>query len=175
MLRGCEMSKLNYEQKMRLKFNQYAHRTAYKRLKTAIEENNDHEIYSSIGELLLWVMTTHEWHKIHGQNGYEKRALEDEKGILLYGLAHAYNSMKHNMKFFVMHNKQAGFSFESLDFSNLDFKPTIHWINSNNLLDEGFENQKRNYINHIEGKEVLSIFDDVLIFLNREFQTLYFG
>ncbi|MBU8773177.1 hypothetical protein [Cytobacillus oceanisediminis] len=169
------MSDLKYEERMRLKFNQYAYSKAYKRLKMAIDENNNHEIYSSIGELLLWVMTTHEWHKVHGQSDYTKRARKDNKGTLLFGLAHAYNSLKHNMKLFVMHNKHDGFSFENVDFSNFDFRPfIIKWIKADNLLDEGYDNQRRNYINFIEGKEVLETFDEVLIFLNNENQTLLF-
>jgi hypothetical protein len=174
-LRRTEMSSLKNEQKMRLKFNQYAYSTAYKRLQRAIEDNNDYEIYSAIGELLLWVMTTHEWHKEHGSSKYLKRTLENKKGVLLYGLAYAYNSMKHNMKLFIIHEKQDGFTFERVDFSKLDFRPfTVHWIKAADLLEEGFDNQRRNYIKHIEGKEVIETFNDVLIFLNNENQTILF-
>jgi hypothetical protein len=169
------MTNLKYEQKIRLKFNQYASRTAFQRLEKAIIENNDHEIYTAIGELLLWVMTTHEWHKEHGLEDYQERVRKDTRGVLLLGLAHAYNSMKHNMKLFVMHNKHEGFSFEKIDFSNLDFRPsTVHWVKAVNLLDEGFINQQRNYIKHLEGKEILTTFDDVLKFLNNENQKILF-
>jgi hypothetical protein len=168
------MSELKYEQKMRLKFNHYASRTAYKRLEKAIEEANDHEIYAAIGELLLWVMTTHEWHKKHGSADYLNRAGKDEKGVLLFGLQHAYNSMKHNMRLFVIHNK-SGFNFNNLDFNNLDFNPyAVRWIKSVNLLDEGLPNQQRNYTRYLEDKDVLKTFTDVLLFLNSEMQNLLF-
>ncbi|WP_066307780.1 hypothetical protein [Bacillus sp. FJAT-29814] len=168
------MSELNYEQRMRLKFNHYASITAFKRLEKAIEESNDHEIYSAIGELLLWVMTTHEWHKKHGLADYYNRAGQDEKGLLLFGLAHAYNSMKHNMKLFVIHNK-IGLHFNNIDFNKIDFRPyAVRWIKAANLLDEGFPNQQKNYVDYIEDKDVLKTFNDVLIFLNNEMQTLIF-
>jgi hypothetical protein len=169
------MTELKYEQKMRLKFNHYASRTAYKRLEKAVEEANDHEIYSAIGELLLWVLTTHEWHKEHGLTDYLKRAGQDEKGVLLFGLAHAYNSMKHNMKLFIIHNK-TGFNFNNLDFSNLDFNPyAVRWVRAINLLDEGLPNQQKNYVRYIEDKDVLKTFNDAQIFLNKEMQTLFFN
>ncbi|SDM17088.1 hypothetical protein [Bacillus sp. OK048] len=168
------MSELKYEQKMRLKFNHYASGKAYKRLEKAIEEANDHEIYSGIGELLLWVMTTHEWHIEHGLPDYLNRTGEDEKGVLLFGLKHAYNSMKHNMKLFVIHNK-TGFNFNSIDFNNLDFSLyAVRWINAPNLLDGGYPNQQRNYVRYLEGKDVLETFNDALQFLNNEMQTLFF-
>jgi hypothetical protein len=168
------MSELKYEQRMRLKFNNYACSTAFKRLEKAIEEANDHEIYTAIGELLLWVMTTHEWHKKHGLADYFNRAEKDKKGVLIFGLAHAYNSMKHNMKLFVIHNK-AGFNFNNLDFNNLDFNPySVRWIKAVNVLDEGYQNQQRNYVRYLEEKDVLGTFKDVLLFLNNEMQTLLF-
>lgn len=168
------MPELRYEQKMRLKFNHYASRTAYKRLEKAIEEANNNEIYSAIGELLLWVMTTHEWHKGHGSADYLIRVGQDGKGVLLLGLAHAYNSMKHNMKLFVIHNK-IGFNFNNLDFNNLDFRPyAVRWIRAANLLEGKYPNQQRNYVRYLEDKDVLETFGYALIFLNNEMQTLFF-
>lgn len=169
------MTNYSYEQRMRLKFNMYSYSTAYKRLTKAIEENNDHEIYAAIGELLLWVMTTHEWHKEHGAKEYQSKTRSDKRGMLLYGLAHAYNSMKHNMKLVVMHNKEEGFSFEKMDFSNFDFRPfKFCWIKAGNLLEGKYPDQKKNYIEFIEGKEVLKTFQEVLSFLNRENQHILF-
>lgn len=169
------MSNLNYENKMRLKFNQYAYSTAYKRLNRAIEDNNDHEIYSAIGEMLLWVMNTHQWHIEHGETDYKDRSLNDERGVLLYGLAHAYNSMKHNMSFFTIHNK-TGFSFENFSLIELDLRPVvIRWINSKNVLNDArYKKQQENYIKYIEGKEVVDTFESVLLFLNNENQKFYF-
>ena len=163
------MSKLNYEQKMRLKYNQNASRTAYIRLSKAIETYDNNGIYSSIGELLLWVMTTHKWHKTHGLIDYDSRRMSNENGLIISGLSHAYNSMKHNMEIFNIHNKKQGFSFSSFSFSNLDFRPyTVHWIEAGKLLNGKYENQKQNYITYIEGKEVLKTFNEALIFLNKE-------
>jgi hypothetical protein len=59
------MSVLSYEQTRRLKSNLYASRTAFERLEKAMNEDDDNEMYTAIGELLLWIMTTHEWFKKH--------------------------------------------------------------------------------------------------------------
>ncbi|PLR76140.1 hypothetical protein CU633_17270 [Bacillus sp. V3-13] len=169
------MGELLYEQRMRLKYNLYACRTAYKRLENAIKENDNHEIYAAIGELLLWVMTTHEWYKKHGNPNYLQRLKEDSHGVFLFGLSHAYNSLKHNMKLFILHNKEDGFSFNNIDFNNFDFRPyKLFWVTSVNILDEGFENQRRNYEKYIEGKDVPDTFNSALIFLNQEAQSILF-
>jgi hypothetical protein len=169
------VSDLLYENRMRLKYNHYAYTTAFRRLKNAIEKNNDHEIYTAIGELLLWVMTTHEWYIKYGLSDYEERAKQDNNGTLLYGLRHAYNSMKHNMNFFVIHNKKQGFSFDNIDYSNWDFRPIIiTWSKAINKLEEGKETQIVNYKKHIEDQEVLETFEKVLVFLNSEYQKVIF-
>ncbi|MFS0864135.1 hypothetical protein [Fredinandcohnia sp. 179-A 10B2 NHS] len=166
---------LSFEHKRRLKSNQYAYTTAYRRLKIAIEEYNSNEIYSAIGELLLWIMNAHDWHLKHGFKDYKTRCKKDKKGVLLYGLRHAFNSMKHNMKFFTIHNTLQGFSFDNFSFDNMDFRPyTINWVIKDGLLDEGCKEQQENYVKHLEGKEVLDTFDDVILFLNNEFNKVYF-
>ncbi len=169
------MSDHRYELRMRLKFNLYACRTAKDRLEKAIENNDNHEIYTAIGELLLWIMTTNEWFIKHGLKDYKRRANRDPKGTLILGLAHAYNSMKHNMDFFTIHYKNAGFSFNNIDFANLDFRPSaVRWIYAGELLKGVFESQRINYIKYIEGKEVLDTFNDALLFLNNEAQKYLF-
>lgn len=117
------MSKFLYEQRMRLKYNMHAYQKVYKRLEKAIENNDDHEVYAAIGKLLLWVITTHEWHKVHGEKDYEKRRNSNDKGLIISGLLHAYNSIKHNMELFTIHYKKGGFSFSDFSFSEFDFRP----------------------------------------------------
>ncbi|MEC5422399.1 hypothetical protein QGM71_02700 [Virgibacillus sp. C22-A2] len=165
------MSDLKYEHKMRLKFNQYSSRTAYKRLKEGINTNNDHEIYAATGELLLWIMTTDEWHLEHGMEDYIDRRNKNKNGMLLNGMRHAYNMMKHNMGFFQIHQKEGGLKFP-VRFP-VNFKITVRWVVAGEVLNGTYPNQKQNYIKHLEGKEVIQTFSQVLTFLNVENQKFH--
>jgi len=156
-----------FHYKMRLRFNKYASRTAYERLKNAIRENADLEIYASTGELLLWVLTTDEWHKIHGASDYEQKRDRNTNGIIMSGLRHAYNMMKHNMGFIQIHQKEGGLRTPfTLPMTLTEVK--VIWMPAGEVLNGKHPNQKNNYINHIEGEEVLETFTRVLTFLNQE-------
>lgn len=168
-----EVANINLEHKLRLKFNQYACRKAYKRLETAINENDDHEIYATTGELLLWVLTTEEWHLSHGDDDYKKRRDNSVNGILIKGLRHAYNMVKHNMEFISIHHKEGGLT---LPFTLPMTLPVIKvlWMSAGEVLNGRHPNQKENYVKHIEGKEVLKTFSQVMIFLNSESKKYIF-
>ena len=141
----------------RLENNHYALKNAYYRLKKAIDLNHDQEIYSATGEVLLWVMTTNEWHQKHNK-GYKKRRNKDDNGQILFGLLHAYNSMKHNMDFIKIHKKEGGFSFP-ISFP-LEIPPlTVNWMEEGEVLKGKQPDQKKNYEMYIEGKEVLDTFN----------------
>lgn len=150
----------------RLRNNHYAINNAFQRLKDAVDSNIDVDIYVATGEMLLWIMTTSEWHLEHNE-GYRQRRNKDKKGQLLFGLLHSYNLMKHNMEFITLHQKEGGFSFP---FSfPVVFPPiTVHWAKAGDLLVGKFESQKENYVKYIEGKEIIDTFKDVLFFLNQE-------
>ncbi|WP_117168878.1 hypothetical protein [Paraliobacillus sediminis] len=166
------MSDKLFQHKMRLKFNMYSSRTAYNRLEKAIEENNNHEIYASTGELLLWVLTTDEWHKKNGDSNYESKRDNSDGGKIMSGLRHAYNMVKHNMDLFEINQKEGGRKFPfSFPMTFPEIK--VFWI-PGKTLDGLHKNQKENYIEHIEGKEVLKTFSQALTFLNQESQKYIF-
>ncbi|GIN38446.1 hypothetical protein [Heyndrickxia oleronia] len=154
----------------RLENNRYSLEKAFERLKNAIKQREEQEIYAAIGETLLWFLTTEEWHKKHNR-GYKKRKESDENGEILFGLLHAYNSMKHNMEFMTIHKRQGGFRFPMafpVSFPHI----TVHWIKSDNVLEEGYPTQKRNYKNYIEGRDVLQTFELALEFLESEYEKI---
>lgn len=154
----------------RLENNRYALKKAYERLKNAIKQRDEQEIYSALGETLLWFLTTEEWHKKHNR-GYKKRKESNENGKILFGLKHAYNSMKHNMEFMTIHKRQGGFHFPMV--FPVSFPPiTVHWIKAGGVLEGDRKAQKENYEQYIEGKEILSTFEFALEFLEMEYQNI---
>ena len=155
----------------RLENNHYALEKARDRLEVAIESRDNNEIYTATGELLLWVLTTDEWHKKHYKNAYEERRDNNEKGQLLLGLIHAYNSMKHNMNFIEIHQRKGGVNFASFSFP-LAFPPiTVHWTTIGQL-NEGGKRRIKDYIDFIEGKEIISTFDTAIEFLYEEYERI---
>lgn len=167
------MVETTYENRKRLKFNIYASRTAYQRLRKAIENNDDHEIYAATGELLLWIINIDKWFLEHGNSDYKKIRNTTPSGQIIKGLSYAYNSLKHNMEIFTIHNKEGGLQFP-IEFP-LEFPPlTVKWINAANKLDGGYENQRKNYIRFVQGKELLTTFEAALTLLNQESQKILF-
>lgn len=150
----------------RLENNHYALEKAIKRLNASIDKNDEQEIYAATGETLLWVLTTEEWHKKHNE-GYKQRKKQNQNGLILFGLLHAYNSVKHNMNFIQIHKKEGGFQFP-MEFP-LDISPiTVNWTKAGNILDEGWPVQKENYEKYIQGKEVLETIQLAMEFLKSE-------
>ncbi|TMN21823.1 hypothetical protein [Lentibacillus cibarius] len=152
----------------RLENNHYALKNAYHRLEKAIDLNHDQEIYAATGEVLLWVMTTNEWHQKHNK-GYKPRRNKHENGQILSGLLHAYNSMKHNMDFIKIHKKEGGFSFP-ISFP-LEIPPlTVHWMKAGEILEGKWPDQKKNYEKYIENKEIMGTFKLAIDYLNDEYK-----
>ena len=132
---------MNKEAIKRLENNHYAIDKSYQNLKKAIDNNYEQDIYCSIGETLLWVLVTDEWHKDH-DNSYVIRRNNDKDGVILLGLRHAYNMVKHNMNIMRIHNKQGGFTFP-LEFPLVIEQITVHWMEAGNKLEGRFRKQKR--------------------------------
>ncbi|MBD5637720.1 hypothetical protein HYI18_03720 [Clostridium botulinum] len=80
----------------RLENNLYALNLAYGRLKKSIDSRVEVDIYATIGEVLIWVLTTDEWHLAFNY-GYKIRRKSDSDGQVLFGLKHAYNLMKQSI------------------------------------------------------------------------------
>jgi len=158
---------------MRLKSNHYACRIALKRLKSAVDENDNHEVYAGIGELLLWVITTEEWHlKYNNQsNKYRQEKNTSESGLIVYGLRHAHNMVKHNMQFFQIFNKSGRTSFNSSTFNTTKINQSVEyrWMYAKNVLDtdDSKEVQIQNYIKYIQNKEIIGTFDRAITFLSK--------
>ncbi|MDX8359834.1 hypothetical protein [Cytobacillus sp. IB215316] len=158
------------QQLKRLENNLYALNKAYQRLQKAIDLNHEQEIYTAIGETLLWTMTTNEWHQSHNPQ-YKRRRNKDENGQLLFGLLHAYNSMKHNMEFITIHTNEGGVQFP-ISFP-LEIPPiSVHWMPAGEILDGGGYKQKENYKRYIEGKDVLDSFKLAMDFLQSEYNNI---
>lgn len=171
----------NLEMVKRLKNNHYAIDKSFERLKKSIEIIAEQDVYSEIGNLLLWVLTTDEWHKKNETPAYNKRKFSDSEGCLLTGLRYAYNLIKHNMEFILLHKEDVeplfSFPFEG-EFQFGLIK--VVWANSKGFKDfetqekvhenqkKALEKQKKVYSKHIEGKNVIDIFEKVINFLNKE-------
>jgi hypothetical protein len=156
--------------KIRLTYNQKALYDAHERLLKAVQKNNDEKIYSSIGELLLWVLTSDEWH-LNNNKEYRKRRGKSDNGKVILGLRHAYNAVKHNMDFIKIHKSEGGFF--PLSFKEEFFNPVkIHWVKADGVLEGEWASQKRNYEQFIEGKEVLETFNMAINFLNQEYSKV---
>lgn len=120
------------------------------------------------------IITTDTWHKEHGETDYITRRDQDQDGVLLKGMIHAFNCVKHNMSFFQIHQKDGGFSFP-ISFPLAADPITVHWMPAGEILKGDYENQKKNYVKYIEGKEILDTFNQVLTFLNKEFTLITFN
>lgn len=162
--------KHNQQVKKRLEYNCASYKSAFNRLKRAIDKEDNIEVYASIGELLLWILTTEEWHREHNKHKYER----DRKyyGNTIKGLRHAYNMVKHNMEFFEIHRKKIyssgfnAFTFNSVGFN--EYRVVYRWIIIENIHapDKRYANQYENYIKYIQDKEILSTFKNAINFLD---------
>lgn len=165
------MNNISSDYNMRLKYNHKSLLDSFEKFYEASNEANNHKIYTSIGELLLWIMTSDEWHRVHGGENYSNLRSEDPEGKLLLGMAHAFNSFKHNMNFFKIHTKRGGMSFP-ISFP-LVFKPVvIEWMEAGDILEGKHPNQKKNYIKYLEGKDVEETFRSVISFLSKEYSKI---
>lgn len=169
------MKEIKFTQSMRLGFNHNSVRESYQKLKKAIETDspNDLDIYTAIGELLLWVVTTDEWHIKHGLKDYKSRRNKDKNGEILFGMRHAFNMVKHNMDFFQIHRKNGGTKFP-ITFPLIIEKVKVVWMQAGDILNGQYPDQKENYIKYLEGKEVLETFGEVITFLNNEHARIRF-
>src|SRR5690625_494902 len=106
--------------KLRLEHNIYSYETAFERLKSAIREENNNEVYASVGELLLWILTTEEFHFEHNIQ-YNTNKNYNRNALIIYGLRHAYNMVKHNMEFLSLFKKEIYGGFNSGMFNTQRF------------------------------------------------------
>lgn len=150
----------------RLENNIYALNLAYDKLKKSINDKIEPDIYASIGELLLWVLTTDEWHSVHN-NGYNDRKKFDEEGQILFGLKHAYNLMKHNMNFYKIHREEGGISFP-ISFPLVIPEMKVVWESLVSDKNCKFKNQEKNYKTYIENRTVIEVFDKAIKYLKKE-------
>ncbi len=152
----------------RLENNEYALELAYERLKKSLNSNQEKDIYSAIGELLLWVLTTDEWHKKHNNADYKNRRNNNEDGQILLGLRHAYNLVKHNMEFFKVHEANEGGIEFPISFPLEIPAPYAEWKVLTKDMKTGSPIQIDNYSKYIESKNVISTFDSAINFFEKE-------
>lgn len=155
-----------YEQSMRLQQNYHALNKSYSNLSKVMKNIENHqEIYTSIGETLLWVITTNDWFEKNGENDYLKRRKRSQKGQQILGIRYAFNRFKHNMDSINLHS--VGFSTEPIENKEIKWMP----VREGN---EKFQSQFDNYRMYIQGKIVIESFTDVVEFLREEFQRTIF-
>lgn len=160
------MSELNFEQRSRLKLNQIASQNAMARLAKAHNESNELNFYASSSELLMWIIASHDWHLQNGDSNYEDRMKNNSKGVIIYGMRHAFNMMKHKMDFMYIHEKTTDLV---LPFSMGSVATVIYlWRKAGSELEGDNPKQKANYIKYLEGKEMFSTFRNAMDFLNEE-------
>lgn len=162
------MEKLSFEQKSRLKLNQIAAQSAFERLRIAHNESNQLNFYAASTELLLWIITSHDWHIANGSNDYTKKCKQSIDGCLIYGMRHAFNMLKHNMNFMLLHEKTSNlrppFKMGSVP------RVMYVWVKAGEVLNGKTPTQKENYIKHLEGKDIFLTFKRVMTFLEIESQ-----
>lgn len=162
----------NLDPMKRLEYNHYAIDKSLERLKDALSRAIEKELYLEIGNLLLWVLTTDEWHCKNNTPGYTDRKKVDSKGILLFGLRHAYNLIKHDMKCIQLHRNH----FESKLTFPLEIPEegielgSIQVLWEENKEFKGYDNQKKIYLEQMNGKYVLLAFEEAIQFLQNEKQ-----
>lgn len=173
---GVILKTLKFTQSMRLGFNHNSVRNSFQKLDNIVNEENpsDLDVYTAIGELLLWVVTSDEWHTKYGLSDYVSRRNQDEDGAILLGMRHAFNMLKHNMDFFQIHRKDGGLEF-SLEFPIEFEKITLKWMLAGDILNGIHENQKGNYIKYLEGEEIIDTFRKVVTFLSGEYSRIKFN
>lgn len=156
----------------RLEYNHYAIDKSLERLKDALSRAIEKELYLEIGNLLLWVLTTDEWHCKNNTPGYTDRKKVDSKGILLFGLRHAYNLIKHDMKCIQLHRNhvESKLTFP-LEIPEEGFElGSIQVLWEENKEFKGYDNQKKIYLEQMNGKYVLLAFEEAIQFLQNEKQ-----
>lgn len=161
----------------RLRNNEYAMVQAYQRLKKAIREVNEKDTYASICEVLLWVITTNDWHVENKELNpdYKKRQSKDPNGQKIFGLRHAHNLMKHQMNFYTIHDGHKGGVRFPIKFP-LKFPPpyakwailTFDMEKCTKDLKQSSAEQANNYRKYSEGEDVLVTLDAAIEYLKRE-------
>jgi len=138
------MTKYSYEQRIRLQFNNNALRAAHQRFKKADFQLNASEGYAAIGEILLWLLTTEEWHLVHRKTLYCEEKAKTDAGKTIKGLKYSYNLMKHNMKFSNLHEikKEGGFSFPFSGPFIMGIE-SIVWVKAGESLKGKYNSQKK--------------------------------
>ncbi|CKE95530.1 Uncharacterised protein [Streptococcus pneumoniae] len=164
----------------RLQRTEYALKNSHKRLKEAFAIMNDeHQMYATLGETLLWIVATNDWHMEFNKENYLYRQKRDTRGILLFGLRHAYNMVKHNMNFIELHKTEAvpQFTFPVVEPPVTFCLIKVLWKDICNIpCERRYENQKQNYIKYLQGKEVLETISQAIKFLleeNEKYEQTY--
>ncbi|WP_433771749.1 hypothetical protein [Bacillus wiedmannii] len=155
----------------RLQRTEYALKISHERLTRAFRGTNDeNKMYATLGETLLWIITTNDWHIEFNKKIYLMRQRNDIRGRVIFGLRHAYNMVKHNMNFIELHKTEAVPQF------TFPVEPPVTfclikglWKDISNIPCEvKYGNQKQKYIKYIQGKEILETVNQAIDFLLEE-------
>lgn len=147
---------------------------SYDDLKESLSKGNEFEIFKSISEALLWTISVNDWfYQYYGgwKGAYAQNNKGTKEGQVLIGLRHAYNSIKHNMLFDIIHDRTEGFTLSfTLPFT---LGSSVLWIEAGETLpaDPNKTNEvcnKAKYEQHLERKEVLNTFRIAMDFLLEE-------
>lgn len=156
----------------RLRRTEYALKFAHERLIRAFSvPNNENNMYATLGETLLWVIAINDWHMEFNKRDYSYSQKQDTRGDLIFGLRHAYNMVKHNMNFIELHKTEAvpEFAFPVFEPPVTFCLIKVLWKDIRNIpCERRYENQKQNYIEYLQGKEVLETINQAIDFLLEE-------
>jgi hypothetical protein len=151
----------------RLARNHKAMDLAFSRLEEAMKDRDKDTGFISIAELLLWIITTEEWHKKYNQKVYSDQKRKDNCIDLMSGIRHAHNASKHDMEFVNFHESKGGFSFP-MRFP-VKFGPIKGvWSTTDVYNDGSLEKQLKSYKKTMEGKEILETLKQAMEFLSRQ-------
>lgn len=157
----------------RLKKTEQALVQAYERLKVFIDNRDEDRIYAALGETLLWINVTHDWHKKNNEK-YVHRLNINQKKNFISGIRFAYNLVKHNLDFIVLHEEDGGFSFP-MEFPIEIPELKIVWTQASDIPvnDSEFKNQRNHYISYLQGKKVVDTVNEVFDYLMNENSICY--
>ncbi|NJP37928.1 hypothetical protein [Alkalicoccus luteus] len=151
----------------RLSTNHLAIKISYKRLEEAVENRDEEAVFISLSELLLWIITTEEWHKKYNRSVYFKERKEKGCISLMKGIRHAYNAAKHDMELLKFTTTQGGFSFP-MEFPMEFGRVKVIWEKSDVYNKFSYEEQLKGYQKCLEGKEIMATLTEIIEFLNKQ-------
>lgn len=154
-----------------------SHKRFHECLKTK-DTQNSISITASLSELLMWICISDEWHRLNNNDGgsYDNLKSDTPGGRYVKGLRYAFNSIKHVMSFIKLIGTTEHKEIFIKGYYVEDYTSEIIWLKADPLIehDQKFENQRKNYIEYVQGKAVVKTIDEAYRFLMAEYTKVKF-